>query len=138
MWIIDTDVVVAAIRSRAGASAELIRLALRDELEIGLSVALALEYEAVVTRPEHLEAGGLSVAQALTVVDALIAAAVPLGTHFQWRPQLRDPDDELVLEAAVNGGADAIVTFNRRDFAVARSKFGIEVLLPKQALEKSR
>lgn len=138
MWIIDTDVVVAAIRSRDGASAELIRMALREELEFGLSVALALEYEAVVTRPEHLDAGGLLVAQALTVIDALIAAAVPLGTHFQWRPQLRDPDDEMVLEAAVNGGADAIVTFNRKDFAVASSKFGIEVLLPKQALEKSR
>jgi len=138
MWIIDTDVVVAAIRSRSGASAELIRMALRDEIELGMSVALALEYEAVATRPEHLEAGGITSAQAMTVIDALIAVAVPLGTHFQWRPQLRDPDDEMVLEAAVNGGAEAIVTFNRKDFAIASSRFGIEVLLPRQALEKSR
>lgn len=138
MFILDTDVVVAAIRSRSGASAELIRRVLRDEAEIGLSVAMALEYEAVTTREEHLAAGGLTAHEALTVVDALISVAIPIGTHFRWRPQLRDPDDEMVLEAAVNGAAKAIVTFNRKDFAVARSGFGIDLLLPSEALEMIR
>lgn len=135
MWILDTDVIVAMIRSRKGAAAEVVRNALRGEVEIGLSVALAIEYEAVTTRAEHLTAGGLAEAQALTVIDALISVAVPVGSHFRWRPQLRDADDEMVLEAAVNGGAAAIVTFNRKDFAVAAKRFGIDVVLPRQALE---
>lgn len=89
----------------------------------------------MATRKEHLVAGGLVESQALTVVDALVAIARPIGSHFRWRPQLRDADDEMVLEAAVNGGAKAIVTFNRRHFAVAAQRFGIATLLPRQALE---
>ena len=56
--------------------------------------------------------------------------AEPVKTHFLWRPQLRDPGDEMVLEAAVNGRADALVTFNLRDFGSAPSRFGVELLLP--------
>jgi putative PIN family toxin of toxin-antitoxin system len=138
MWVIDTDVIVAAIRSRKGASAAVLRAVLHDEIEIGLSVALAIEYEAVATRAEHLAAGQLTEQQALTVVEALISSAVPIGTNFRWRPQLRDPDDEMVLEAAANGGASAIVTFNRKDFAPAAAQFGLKVLLPKEALETLR
>lgn len=138
MLVIDTDVVVAAIRSRKGASAEIIRKALRSEIAIGLSVTLALEYEAVATREANLAAGGISRAEAMIVIDALISVANPIGTHFRWRPQLRDADDEMVLEAAVNGGASAIVTFNRKDFVPAASHFGIRVLLPKEALETIR
>ena len=138
MWIVDTDVVVAAIRSRKGASAEIIRRVLREQIEIGLSVALAIEYEAVAMREEHALAGGILVRDALTIVEALIAVAVPIGTNFRWRPQLRDPDDEMVLEAAANGGAEAIVTFNRRDFSPVAERFGIKVLLPRDALENRR
>ena len=138
MWVVDTDVIVAAIRSRTGASAELVRTALRGDVKIGLSVALALEYEAVSTRAEHLLAGGLTEADALLLLNTLFQIAQPIGSHFRWRPQLRDANDEMVLEAAVNGGASAIVTFNRKDFGGAASRFGIDVLLPKQALETLR
>ena len=67
-------------------------------------------------------------------LDALIAKSEPVEIHFLWRPQLRDAGDEMVLEAAVNGGVGAIVTFNRRDYGSAPGLFGIEVLLPKEAL----
>jgi predicted nucleic acid-binding protein len=63
-------------------------------------------------------------------LDAVLAMAEPVETHFMWRPQLRDPADELVLEAAVNGQAAAIVTFNQRDFRHTPATFGIEVLPP--------
>lgn len=135
MWILDTDVIVAMVRSRSGASAELVRRCLRGDAVIGISVALAIEYEAVATRPEHLEAGGLNEAEVLTIIDALIAVATPIELHFLWRPQLRDPDDEMVLEAAVNGSARGIVTFNRKDFAAAAGRFGLDILLPREALE---
>jgi predicted nucleic acid-binding protein len=69
----------------------------------------------------------------------VLAMAEPVETHFMWRPQLRDPSDELVLEAAVNGQAAAIVTFNRRrDLGIAPMRFGIAVLSPAEAIRKVR
>ena len=78
-----------------------------------LSVALALEYEAVCREPEQRIASGLSEPEVETVVTALCAVAEPVETRFLWRPQLHDPADE-VLEAAINGAADALVSFNRQ------------------------
>ncbi len=98
------------------------------------NVALALEYEAICRRPEHVVVAGLGTTDVEIFVTAVIAMARPVETHFLWRPYLRDPDDELVLEAAVNGRAAAIVTFNRRDFGTVPLRFGIEVLSPGQAV----
>jgi len=64
--------------------------------------------------------------------------AEPVETHFLWRPQLRDPNDEMVLEAAGNGQPDALVIFNRRDFGTAPAQFGVEVLLPRDAIARIR
>ncbi len=133
--ILDTDVIVAAIRSTTGASAEIVRRVLRGELAIEASVAVVLEYEAVVTRNEHLIAGGVSEAEALQVIDALAAVAEPVDIHFRWRPQLRDADDEMVLEAAINASDRTIVTFNRRDFAMAAQRFDVALATPAQFLE---
>jgi len=69
-------------------------------------------------------------------LDAVLAMCEPVETHFLWRPQLRDPNDEMVLEAAVNGQADALVTFNRRDFGPVPERFGVAVLLPREALAR--
>jgi len=71
-------------------------------------------------------------------IDAVLAMIELVETHFMWRPQLRDPADELVLEAAVNGRAAALVTFNRRDFGAAPGRFGIEVLTPAEAIRRIR
>lgn len=133
--ILDTDVIVAAIRSTSGASAEIVRRVLRGELHIEASVAVVLEYEAVVTRDEHLNAGGVTAAEALTVIDALAALAQPVDIHFRWRPQLRDADDEMVLEAAINAENRTIVTFNKRDFAGAAERFDVALATPAEFLE---
>jgi len=101
-----------------------------------LSVALALEYEAKCLLAEHRLAAGLSESDARIYIDGLIAIAEPVQNHFRWRPQLRDPGDELVLEAAVNGGAAAIVTFNEKDLREARRQFGIDVIRPGEALKR--
>ena len=97
---------------------------------------MALEYEAVCTRQEHWTAAGLTEAEALTFVDGVIGLAEPVVARFLWRPQLRDPNDEMVLETAANGKADAIVTFNIRDFATAPARFGVELLKPIEALRR--
>jgi predicted nucleic acid-binding protein len=88
--LLDTDVIIAAIRSDRGASAEIVRRALRQEVQIELSVAMVLEYEAVATRDAHLKAGELTAVEASNVIDALVAIARPVDIHFRWRPQLRD------------------------------------------------
>ena len=99
-----------------------------------LTVALALEYEAICTLAEHRLASGLSAAETGFYVDGPISPAEPVRAFFRWRPQLRDPGDELVLEAAVNGQADAIVTFNESHLREAHKSFGIEVIRPGEAL----
>ncbi len=71
-------------------------------------------------------------------VDAVIAMAEPVPTHFLWRPQLRDPNDEMVLEAAINGRADALVTFNVKDYGDAPGRFGVELMLPRMAIRRVR
>src|SRR6516165_608022 len=122
------------MRSPAGASAAILRSIRRGEATLLLSVPLAMEYEAVCQQGEHRLAARLSQGQVDIFVTAVIAMAEPVETHFLWRPQLRDPGDEMVLEAAVNGGADALITFNVRDYAEVPSRFGVEVLLPREGM----
>ena len=95
-----------------------------------------IEYEAVLCRPAQLAASGTKVESVVLFLDALVLLVDPVDIHFIWRPQLRDPGDELVLEAAVNGRADAIVTFNTVDFLPAARQFGIDVLTPSEALRR--
>jgi putative PIN family toxin of toxin-antitoxin system len=132
----DTDAVVAAMRSPVGASAAILRAVRQGQATLLLSVPLAIEYEAVCRRSEHREEAGLSGRQVEIFLDAIIAMGEPVPTHFLWRPQLRDPNDEMVLEAAVNGRADALVTFNVRDYGTAAAQFGVEVLLPRVAIAR--
>jgi predicted nucleic acid-binding protein len=100
------------------------------------TVALFVEYEAVLTRPEHLARAEITAAEAEIALDVLAAVVEPVESHFLWRPRLRDADDDMVLEAAANGRADAIATFNTRDFAGVASEFGIAVLTPAEILRR--
>lgn len=134
--VLDTNVIVAAMRSPSGASAALLMAARRSKVLLLANVALGLEYEAICTLAEHRLAADLSEKEAGIFVDAVLAMVEPVESHFTWRPQLRDPGDELVLDAAVNGRADAIVTFNLRDFGSSPASFGIEVLRPADAFKR--
>jgi putative PIN family toxin of toxin-antitoxin system len=134
--VADTDVIVAAMRSPGGASAAILLAVRRARVELLLSVPLAMEYEAVCLRPEHQIAAELSEQEVLIFVDAVIAMAEPVKIHFLWRPQLRDPSDEMVLETAVNGRADLLVTFDERDYGTVPERFGIQVTTPRRALER--
>ena len=137
-FVIDTDVMVAAFRSDQGASRQLLLAALDERFKLLLSVPLMLEYESVLSRPEHLAACELTAVEVRQVLDDLAAVAKPVRLSFRWRPRLRDPDDDMVLETAVNGNASAIVTFNQRDFAAGMEGFSCTVLLPATALQQIR
>jgi predicted nucleic acid-binding protein len=97
------------------------------------SVPLLLHYEAVMSRPEHRAASGLSMVELGELLDAVAAIVTPVIISYLWRPILRDPDDELVLETAVNGRADLLLTFNERDFAGAK-RFTPRISRPGPAL----
>ena len=134
--VLDTNVIVTGLRSPAGASALLLDHALRRRFTLLLSVALALEYEAVCSDPAQRIVSELTEVEVGTIVAALCRVAEPVSARFLWRPQLRDPADEMVLEAAINGKADALVTFNTKDFEDAPGRFGISMIPPQQALRR--
>ena len=134
--ILDTSVIVAALRSRFGASNPVLEHVARGRLRPLVSTALFLEYEEVVKRPETRLATGMSEEDVGAFFAALASAAEAVEVNFRWRPLLSDPTDELVLEAAVKGKAGALVTHNIRDFEPARRLFGVRVLLPRDVLKE--
>jgi putative PIN family toxin of toxin-antitoxin system len=131
--VLDSSVLVAALRSRLGASFRLLQALRAGRYEIALSVPLVLEYEASLLR--HAEQLGLSEAEVDVLVDYLCSVGVGQRIHFLWRPVLHDPRDEFVLELAVAARCQAIVTHNTRDFTGA-DRFGVEVLTPGQFLRR--
>ena len=136
----DTDVLVAALRSRAGASWQLVDRALKREFTLLLSVPLVLEYEAVLTREEHRNVHRLSVPEFDELINSLVSVAESVQIRILWRPLLSDPTDDMVLEtaAAVNGRADLLVTFNQEDFAAATKGFAVKIVRPSEALHRLR
>jgi putative PIN family toxin of toxin-antitoxin system len=136
--VLDTATMVAAVRSDAGASRHLLRAALeqRRGFTVLVSVPLLIEYEAVLTRTEHLKAAGLSASNVGVLLDAIAAVSEPVHLAYLWRPTLRDANDDMVLETAINGAADAIITFNQRDFITAAKQFGLSILSPGKALTR--
>jgi putative PIN family toxin of toxin-antitoxin system len=134
--VLDTSVLVAATRSQTGASRALVKAALEFRIQFLISNPLVLEYEAVLSRPEHLRASGLGISEVGALIDQICSAGIEVRMTQGWRPKLPDPDDEMVLGTAINGKADAIVTFNRADFVGIPDEFGIEVLSPMDALKR--
>jgi putative PIN family toxin of toxin-antitoxin system len=135
--VLDTNVLVAASRSRKGASFALLLAMKSGQFTALASVPLMLEYEAVLKRPEQLAASGRNAAMTDAFLDALSLFIEPVHLHYLWRPQLRDPADEMVLETALNGRAEALVTLNIADFVPA-SHFRLPVLTPGAFLHRLR
>ncbi len=134
--VLDTDVLVAAIRSHAGASRRLVENALDERYSLLVSVPLMVEYEAVLTRSEHLAESRLSADDVQALLDAVADVAEPVRLSYLWRPILSDAQDDMVLETAVNGQADLLVTFNQRHFTRAAATFALQVLRPADTLRR--
>jgi predicted nucleic acid-binding protein len=116
---------VAAVRSAEGASRQLLGAALDGRFETLISSPLLIEYEAVLKRPEHLHAASASIRDINTLLDALVAVGISVTRNFSWRPQMQDPNDEMVLETAIGGFANLIATFNLRHLRLPAARFGI-------------
>lgn len=134
--VLDTDVVLAAVISERGASRQLLLRVVDGLLPAVVSVPLMLEYEAVLKRPKHIQASGITVDDMEIILDQLAASMQPVDLYFLWRPLLRDSEDDMVLETAVNGGADTIVTFNTGDFRNVPAWHDIQVIRPGDVLRR--
>ena len=134
--VLDTSVLVAAARSRQGASFALVGSLPHPRYEFALSVALYTEWQAVLTRPEHLPPR-LQPQDALAYLRYLASIAHLQDVHYLWRPFLRDPDDDMVLECAVASGSRYLVTHNVRDFARITS-LGVSPVTPAEFLDMLR
>ena len=134
--VLDTSVLVAGLRSQLGASnRELFAVAERRCVPL-VTTALFLEYESVLLRAEQQLATGMNSVDVEGFLAAFASAAEPVELNFLWRPQLRDPADEMILEAAVNGRAAAVVTHNVDDFRPATTQFGVRTLTPAEFLKE--
>lgn len=136
--VLDTTILAAGLRSRNGASFVLLGAVRTRRLVPLASPSLFLQYEDVLKRGEQRDATGMTVADVDRFLGVLANAIEPVDVHMRWRPQLRDAGDELVLEAAVNGRAEALATHNLRDFRDAAPRFGITLLSPGELLVRHR
>ena len=138
VYVFDTNVFVAALRSRRGASFVILN-AIRQNLITGAaSQALLLEYEDVFTRDTNLKNFWATADEVSATIGAITCRLVPVPIYFRWRPLLSDPNDEIVIECAINASADAIITFNKRDFLPAATRFGINILSSGEFVQKLR
>lgn len=137
--VLDTDVMLSGLRSPTGASRILLLAAWEKAIVPLASVGVMIEYEAVLKRPEHLVDMALDAADIDAFLDnwaALVEIVVP---HFSYRPSVRDADDEMFVDVALNGRADALVTFNLADYRPAdswASHLGIEICRPGDFLRR--
>ncbi|QTA80475.1 Putative toxin-antitoxin system, toxin component, PIN-like [Desulfonema limicola] len=130
--VIDTNVFIAALRSKRGASFKLLSIIGKNHYEFVFSVPLLLEYEDVAMR--HAEKIGLSVRAVKAILDRMCYYADHREIYFLWRPYLSDPKDDFVLELAVESNCNYIVSYNKKDFQ-GIEKFGLHVLTPKEFLK---
>ena len=129
--VLDTNVIISSLMSATGASFQLIRLVRAGALRPAVTAPLVFEYDDVANRPGRLP--HLSPAEITGFLDWFVSVSSQHKVHFLWRPLLRDPKDDMVLEAAVAAGADYLVTFNTSDFDGA-SSLGVRIITPSQLL----
>ena len=130
--VIDTNVLVAALRSRRGASFKLVSFLPNDKFSLFISVPLVLEYEDALMR---LESSAITEQDIRNFIDFLCEIGHHQEIFFLWRPFLPDPSDDHVLEVAVAAGCEAIVTYNKRDFK-GIERFGLRILDPRELLSE--
>ena len=136
--VLDTSVLVAALRSRIGAGNAILRMVAEKRVVLLATPPLFLEYEEVLMRAEHRLVHKFSPEELDRFLQELAALIEPVDLHFRWRPQVHDSNDEMVLEAAINGEADALVTYNTGDFSAAAERFSVPVLTPAQFLKRMK
>lgn len=136
--LLDTSVLRAGFVSDTGASRLLLIATFTGRVTAIASTALMLEYEEVLIRPDTLEQAGVSARDALAFLDGFCGVCRPVTVQVRWRPQSPDSGNDLVIDAAVNGLADTIATFNLRHLRAPAARFGIAAEPPADTLRRIR
>ena len=131
--MLDTNVMVAALKSKRGASYKLLSIIDQDKFQISISVPLIIEYEYALKRTDLNIL--LTDSEIDDILDYICQIADKREIFYLWRPYLKDPKDDMILELAVESESDYIITYNQKDFKEV-SKFGIKTLTPKAFLRK--
>lgn len=134
--VLDTNILVAGLRSASGASFALLMHMAQSRIKVVATTALFLEYEAVLLRPEQVEFHGRSRREIGNFLTEFASLAEPVNRRYLWRPQLPDPKDELVLEAAINGRAECLVTQNIGDFLAVKDRFNVRIMRPNELVKE--
>jgi len=132
--VLDTAALISAIRSNTGAAAEIVRLAILKKFELLMDYKLACEYREVALRPDHIATSGRKAEDVEDFIVTSESIAIPVFVATRHRPLSQDVNDDMVLDVAINGHAEIVVTNNVKDFALAAGKFGIKALTPGQFL----
>ena len=132
--VLGTAALVSAIRSGKGAAAEIIRLVALSKLTLLLDLKLVSEYREVALRPQHIAASGKRPEDIEAIITMLEAIASPVLVVVKHRPLSQDRNDDMVLDVAINGFADVVITNNIKDFSLAAQQFGIPVMTPRDFL----
>ena len=122
MIVVDTSILARGLRSRSGPSGHIVTMMVLGQIEFAITAPLMFEYETVLKRPKNMRDTGLALSEVDDLLDAIVKAGHQTTRTFSYRPQLRDPNDEIVLECAINASATLIVTGDK--------DFGREALRP--------
>lgn len=131
--VIDTNVILSAFQSSKGKSFELISKIGEGDFDFAVSVPLVLEYEAILKN--HLDRAIFTDSDIDDFIDYICAVGVRTKIFYLWRPYLKDPFDDHILEVTIQSNAQAVVTFNKKDFREAEN-LGVRILTPKEFLEE--
>ena len=131
--VLDTCILFSALRSSSGASHCIVKSLPNSNFRPLISTPVFFEYEEVLRQPKQFP--HLTAKEIEDFLDFIASACDHVRINFLWRPHLPDPDDDLILELAVSGRADAIITFNQRDF-VGSDQFGIRVISPRELIKE--
>ena len=115
---VDTNVLYAGLRSNSGASHQILRAILTGELEMALSVPVFTEYEAVLKRPKSLEDFGMITEMVDAFLDAVAAVGYVFKIYYNFRPNLRDEADNMLVELSLTSNSHHLITSNIRDFTI--------------------
>jgi putative PIN family toxin of toxin-antitoxin system len=128
--VLDTNVIICAMKSRKGASYKLLSIIDSHKFEPSVSVPLVLEYESILKRETKTNNNDIE-----AIIDYICKVSGKYQIYYLWRPYLKDPKDDMVLELAVASQSQIIVTYNRNDYKGVEH-FGIKILSPKEFLKQ--
>ena len=136
MILVDTNVILASLVSSRGASFKLLERMLDGDIEFLMSLKLFSEYWGVVTRHENLKLIPLAMKELESLFALIVQKASYQEVYYLWRPNLKDENDNFILELAIAGHAESIVTFNKKDFLSSQMKFDLLIESPGEFLKR--